>query len=490
MTAADDSGSLLAGAGSLDSTIGDSRVVRPIHETVTEFFLYSDYPMKGAGRRFVLEGHLCIMSTCLAYIRITELDGLIEARKRHGARGRGNSVDGAQKNSYRCSRSVTSFMSSASSRSRKYRFQDTDDEDLKDCLDDTSPKLSTSAGPTTDHDHNADAKDLRYSTPEEFPALFPTMNRLHIQHNNLSSDSDMNLRVHIVNVEQQDEVIQLFYFEILDLSTRQFSLRRYRHDSGDEVSYSWRGGSYAHNSRTSGTILLDMKSDTEIEIKYDTTQGRKGYRFIYREVEYEWRVEYRNHVMLYLSRDSDGEISMAIMDAESREDNDLKAGHLVPPCSMWLTNEIGLEDPNIANVIVATGLTVLVDNSVRHRRTRDYLELLDQKQDTISLWTNQKADRTRHSVAGSIASQTLEDYPALTSYALNRVFVHARAALARGDNRPWEVLRKLVLEGCWHRWDLLQEHFERSRTWEDLLMAQRLDPWILAGRAVARTVSA
>lgn len=74
-----DWGSIEAGAGSLDSNLGDSRVVQPIHETVTEFFMScgaTSLYMKNSGEEFVRGGHLHIASTCLTYIDITELDQL------------------------------------------------------------------------------------------------------------------------------------------------------------------------------------------------------------------------------------------------------------------------------------------------------------------------------------------------------------------------------------------------------------------------------
>jgi len=54
------------------------------------------------------------------------------------------------------------------------------------------------------------------------------------------------------------------------------------------------------------------------------------------------------------------------------------------------------------------------------------------------------------STAGSVISQTLEEYPSLTSYALNRVFVHARKGYILGAD-PKNFLQKLVIQGGWSR---------------------------------------
>lgn len=75
--------SMCAGAGSLDLEHGDSRVVQVIHESVRDFFL------RGNGfsaldsslqNHPIGNGHLAIMTTCLDYVHISELDALVKAR--------------------------------------------------------------------------------------------------------------------------------------------------------------------------------------------------------------------------------------------------------------------------------------------------------------------------------------------------------------------------------------------------------------------------
>ncbi len=146
---------------------------------------------------------------------------------------------------------------------------------------------------------------------------------------------------------------------------------------------------------------------------------------------------------------------------------------------------------------MATGLTILVDD-----RIREVWEIPKQAQTqhtsrmTSTLgqpWPPYKSPYTNHKekvvspinkstlpwspLKGSVVSQTLEDYPALTSYALSRVFVHARAGLAKGTD-PGEILKKLVLQKCWERWYLLQERVSGLHTWQDVLKLQDLSPWI------------
>lgn len=79
----DDFRSDRAGAGSLDLNTGESRVVQVIHESVRQYFMegpgfavlnpaFADKPLAHA--------HLSMMSVCLNYILIDELDALVEAR--------------------------------------------------------------------------------------------------------------------------------------------------------------------------------------------------------------------------------------------------------------------------------------------------------------------------------------------------------------------------------------------------------------------------
>ncbi len=117
-------GSLLAGAGSLDSTTGDSRVVQPIHETVADFLTSgraNRWFKQGRDYDFIGEGHLAIASACLDYIDIAEFDKLIAARKRHCSTH--NQHPSPEYKFPRRQRSTTSFMSSASSHSIQYHHE-------------------------------------------------------------------------------------------------------------------------------------------------------------------------------------------------------------------------------------------------------------------------------------------------------------------------------------------------------------------------------
>lgn len=79
--------------------------------------------------------------------------------------------------------------------------------------------------------------NLRASNPSNFAEYFPTMQRLHICHDDTTSDGNMNLRV---DVDGRKEKIQLFHLRMQDIKKREFSLRRYERSSGREVCKSSR----------------------------------------------------------------------------------------------------------------------------------------------------------------------------------------------------------------------------------------------------------
>lgn len=286
-----EAGSLLAGAGSLDSTAGDSRIIQPIHETVTEFFVSgraNRLLQQGTEYNFAGEGHLAIMNTCLDYISVSEFDELAAARKLRledemldynsifsldddmpkpegqplkRLPEKGSSI------SLRRRHSATSFMSSASAHSAKYRHQDEEEERPKS-VDDESHLSSTSS---EDDDSDVDVDETRLvdipplpeycptqnthhlispSWPKSFATLFPSLQPCMIRHDDSDVDGNMGLRVDVETTGPDKSVSQLFYLRMHDLSRRKFSFRRYSRDSGREVCCSeWKYASASKSKR-------------------------------------------------------------------------------------------------------------------------------------------------------------------------------------------------------------------------------------------------
>ena len=79
-----------ANPGSLSHDAGETRVVQVIHESIREFFLngpgFQILSRGGSNGRNALvgRGHLSIMSTCLSYLDVMELDDLVRARTTAG----------------------------------------------------------------------------------------------------------------------------------------------------------------------------------------------------------------------------------------------------------------------------------------------------------------------------------------------------------------------------------------------------------------------
>ncbi|KAI1299607.1 hypothetical protein F5Y03DRAFT_249326 [Xylaria venustula] len=580
-TAASDCGSLRAGAGSLDSNLGDSRIVQPIHETVTEFFT------KNIGGNFLGCGHLSIASTCLAYLDITELDGLVRARQRleHSsvsdlgdriARGREqieNSTPKRRRRGRRRSRSATSFMSSASSHSGRYRFESDSDESIE-----TRPRYEDTSNPDSlyirkelqppQYHPKMPPRMLVPSTPADFALLFPSLDPFTIRHDDSASDGNMNLVVSTSVPIKSGKLIQLFHLRIYDLFRRELSLRRYCRDSGREVGRSRRkyaesdtrpilrglfedaigragGRSTDHEMKPdiidaqrslaarsgyspwvsvdnnigeirclkpTDVYRLEFSNYACIEMHYAINLRRRTYSFSYWEADYTWKsVVDDTLVSFHLFENSNRKDPLALITPVVRSpeeiENDELAGTWVPPHLMRLTDKADLKNTDLADVIMATGLTVLVDGCITALFEDPKKGYERAKSIGSSSGRPRPACRSPHSnhaveigspssnssLSWSLAShpfesQTLEEYPALTSYALNRVFVHAGKGLAMSVC-PDEFLRKLILEKAWERWYVLQEGASGYRTWQGMLTFQGLEPWIDVANNIIKEVA-
>lgn len=118
---------------------------------------------------------------------------------------------------------------------------------MEDCLD------NADIPPLPVYRHEIADVDVRTSTPDDFAALFPSMNRLSILHDDFTPDGNMNLRVDTVVSGRRRKTLQLFHLRMYDLNKRDFSLRRYCRDSGREVCNSKR--KYIEPSTQGGPTL-------------------------------------------------------------------------------------------------------------------------------------------------------------------------------------------------------------------------------------------
>jgi protein SERAC1 len=123
-----DTESICAGAGSLAADHGETRVVQVIHESVYDLFSSGDGFQALSGLHYGNGGcHLSIMSMCLDYLEIKELDALVQARAQVGLGAQeGLALDSILgKENVPEDKSVRSLVAStgADKRSQKFRKQ-------------------------------------------------------------------------------------------------------------------------------------------------------------------------------------------------------------------------------------------------------------------------------------------------------------------------------------------------------------------------------
>jgi hypothetical protein len=115
--------------------------------------------------------------------------------------------------------------------------------------------------------------NLRPSNPSDFADYFPTMKRLHVCHDDTTSDGNMNLRV---DVEDRKEKVQLFHLRMQDIKKRDFSLRRYERASGREVCKSSRKYQDAPVAKRPATISRSVSNAFSTFKKPDFKRTNSG----------------------------------------------------------------------------------------------------------------------------------------------------------------------------------------------------------------------
>ncbi|KAK2623501.1 hypothetical protein QTJ16_007055 [Diplocarpon rosae] len=283
----------------------------------------------------------------------------------------------------------------------------TDEPDTDNPSDDALESRAPSGG----------CASLRPSTPADFAHFFPSLSRLCIRHDDTTPDGNMNLRV---DIERRRGTIQLFHLKMNDLRQREFSLRRYERASGREVCHSARkpaprAPSRPARSRSPGrarpppttpaqrqdsgygsgdehepsyfsphavqpppppsdTVKLEFANYAQVEVKPRGAKAATRYEFEYWGSRYAWRrVERRSEVEYHLFREGKAEqVPVAHIVPELRSPEQVREeerkGGWVPPCSMWIEERGVLKaESDVADVIVATGLIALVDDTIKRR---------------------------------------------------------------------------------------------------------------------------
>ena len=259
------------------------------------------------------------------------------------------------------------------------------------------------------------------STPSDFAELYPSLRRLMIQHDDSTMDGNMTLRVDtdVITRSGRKRKMTLFYLRMTDISERKFSLRRYWRNSGREVANSKRkyvapiSTGHKPNMKRSSTapelrptpqrqdsgyesddddlleqikqfniandikatiptndIRLEFSNYAQVNIEPVYLKERKQYNFEYWGDNYAWRRraladgdEIINSYEL-INLKTRQKISSIVPDALSPEESSFEAaqGAWIPASSMRLLVE-GISD-DLADVIMATGLIALTDDSI------------------------------------------------------------------------------------------------------------------------------
>ncbi|KAJ5748011.1 uncharacterized protein N7511_009707 [Penicillium nucicola] len=124
------------------------------------------------------------------------------------------------------------------------------------------------------------------------------------------------------------------------------------------------------------TILLEFSNYAHVELKRKGPGLNKKYEYEYWSTKYQWRREFRKegdlHEVSYFLVDTRTSKTiahlvpdtLAPLDAVEEESK----GGWVPPSSLWISDPAVYERmPDMADVIVATGIVALVDDCIRRR---------------------------------------------------------------------------------------------------------------------------
>lgn len=271
--------------------------------------------------------------------------------------------------------------------------------------------------------HIEHAADVISSTPSEFAELFPSTRRLLIRHDT-TIDGSMNLRVDTLVGTITDHPLNmtLFHLRMQDLRERNFSLRRYARDSGREICSSSKKyvrptpsvrrqrptlqrsltsvlhtlGAKAlptsfkrrisdHESDvadglktftpaqkpniSTNIIKLDFSNYAHVEVERQKTKTDRSWSFEYWGVTYHWiRARHSTNYLLIsdLTGRTTAQITLEVLSKRDIE-SETSRGGWCPPCSMVI-NDASISDQaktDLADVIVATGLIALTDDSIR-----------------------------------------------------------------------------------------------------------------------------
>ncbi|PUU75914.1 hypothetical protein B9Z19DRAFT_992543 [Tuber borchii] len=234
------------------------------------------------------------------------------------------------------------------------------------------------------------------STPSEFGELFPSTRCLSIRHDDSTLDGNMNLRVaHIKRKTTKPTPQRPKLQRSVSKALHSFRgktevepvMKLNRQDSGysssgfdDEEEEELKSSSEA--TQNTNICTLEFSNYAHVDLTRRGGKVSKKYDFEYWGKSYSWKRVVKQvgphagaeEISYQLTNNGTGNVVACIMpdllSAAQAQAEEAKGG-LVPPCSFWLRDSI--QDPivsclaDVADVIMATGLTALVDDCIKRR---------------------------------------------------------------------------------------------------------------------------
>ena len=140
--------------------------------------------------------------------------------------------------------------------------------------------------------------------------------------------------------------------------------------------------SSSHSSKvskvpSSETISIEFSNYAHVDVSRKGYKADKHYDFHYWGSSYAWRkttqkIGHLREVSYHLERRDDEHVVARIIPeplSDAAAEDEIEKGGWIPPCTMWINDQTIIEarGNDVADVVVATGLVVLVDDSIRRR---------------------------------------------------------------------------------------------------------------------------
>jgi len=141
-----------------------------------------------------------------------------------------------------------------------------------------------------------------------------------------------------------------------------------------------------NSKRPTNKMKLEFSNYAHVEVKRQGKGASKRYSFFYWGFKYSWRRIVKQEgdfteVSYHLMKEGNTQPSAHIVPAtltKSQADEEYVRGGWVPPCSLWIRDDqIIKSHPDVADVVIATGLMALVDDCIKSmwppKRSRPFI---------------------------------------------------------------------------------------------------------------------